>query len=105
MWVLNKNGTVVNDTSVEIIPTGIKTVEEASKAFTIFPNPASDYLNIRSNLPYNQAVNAELFNDLGQRVLNEKIKPFDALNLKGLPGGVYILQLNQLYSYKVVVTH
>ena len=104
-WILNGPGIAANDTSIAIIPTGIQTVRLATGAITIFPNPASSYLNIRSNLPYSQSLDAALFNGLGQTVLSQKIKANDTLNLQNLPAGVYILQINQLYTYKVVVAN
>lgn len=104
-WILNGPGVTVNDTSIEVIPAAIKTVDLPSEAISIFPNPASDYLNVRSNLPFTESLQADLYNDLGQRVISQRIKPYDTISLQGLPDGVYFLQLNQLYTYKVIVTN
>ena len=52
----------------------------------VYPNPATDYLYIKSNLNYQST----LYNVAGQRVMQSNAK---TLNVVDLPSGVYLLQL------------
>lgn len=65
----------------------------------VYPNPATDYLFIKSNLNYQST----LYNVAGQRVLESSSKQ---LNVIDLPSGVYILQLksekNSISTFKII---
>ena len=52
----------------------------------VYPNPATDYLYIKSNLNYQSTI----YNVAGQRVMQSNAK---TLNVVDLPSGVYLLQL------------
>lgn len=103
-WILNAPGTTALDTSLQVVATGVKTPGAPNPAFTIYPNPTNDLLNIQGN-SNSQPVEAELYNEMGQRVMYSAINGSGTLSLADLPEGVYILQLNQAYSYKVLVIH
>ena len=65
----------------------------------VYPNPATDYLYIKSNLNYQST----LYNVAGQRVLESSSKQ---LNVIDLPSGVYLLQLksenNSISTFKII---
>ncbi|MDA8572958.1 T9SS type A sorting domain-containing protein [Flavobacteriaceae bacterium] len=65
----------------------------------VYPNPATDYLFIKSNLNYQST----LYNVAGQRVLESSSKK---LNVVDLPSGVYLLQLksenNSISTFKII---
>ena len=65
----------------------------------VYPNPATDYLFIKSDLNYRST----LYNVAGQRVLESSSKE---LNLIDLPSGVYLLQLksetNTISTFKII---
>jgi len=65
----------------------------------VYPNPATDYLFIKSDLNYQST----LYNVAGQRVLESSSKQ---LNVIDLPTGVYLLQLkseaNTISTFKII---
>jgi hypothetical protein len=65
----------------------------------VYPNPATDYLYIKSNLNYQST----LYNVAGQRVMQSNAK---TLNVVDLPTGVYLLQLksetNTISTFKII---
>ncbi|MGB4743508.1 MAG: T9SS type A sorting domain-containing protein [Flavobacteriaceae bacterium] len=65
----------------------------------VYPNPATDYLFIKSDLNYLST----LYNVAGQRVLESNAK---TLNVVNLPSGVYLLQLksenNSISTFKII---
>ena len=65
----------------------------------VYPNPATDYLFIKSNLNYQST----LYNVAGQRVMQSNAK---TLNVVYLPSGVYLLQLksenNSISTFKII---
>ena len=65
----------------------------------VYPNPATDYLFIKSNLNYQST----LYNVAGQRVMQSNAK---TLNVVNLPSGVYLLQLksenNSISTFKII---
>ena len=65
----------------------------------VYPNPATDYLYIKSNLNYQST----LYNVAGQRLMQSNAK---TLNVVDLPSGVYLLQLksenNSISTFKII---
>lgn len=103
-WLLNKAGTITKDPNLEVVITGMDEVVDNNK-FIIYPNPTTGSINIRSSLQAYEWIEAELFNSLGQRVQVEKFYTGDQLKLNTLPEGIYILRINQSYTYKVSLVH
>jgi hypothetical protein len=63
---------------------------------TVYPNPASDYLNISFTEPPDTQVDLYLFDANGKLFKNEVIEPLSSdkqINFQDLPSGVYILKL------------
>ncbi len=62
--------------------------EILNQKISIYPNPTSDFINIKSQIPI---ISIQLFDVLGKKVLTSKIiKP---LNIKHLVSGVYLLKI------------
>ena len=66
----------------------------------VYPNPTTDFLHIVSNTPQK----ATLFNAAGQKIL--EANSATALEVIGLPSGVYLLNLqnsqNQISTFKII---
>jgi hypothetical protein len=63
---------------------------------TVYPNPASDYLNISFTEPPDTQVDLYLFDTNGKLFKNEVIEPLSPdkqINFQDLPAGVYFLKL------------
>lgn len=92
----------------------IKTVEFDALSlnqFAIFPNPATDQLNVRTTSVIPSAVTLELYSKTGQlvkqQVFGENSNQFQ-LNVSDLPDGVYVLKTNtglQVHEQRVVIHH
>jgi hypothetical protein len=74
----------------------------------VFPNPASDYLNISFAEPLDAEVNLMLFDAQGKLFKSQVIEAATSeiqLNFQDLPSGIYLLKLNKgklSNVYKVV---
>mgnify|MGYP000126433403 CR=1 FL=1 len=53
----------------------------------IYPNPTSDYINIKSSDKINSV---EVYDMLGKKILDSKHK---TINLKSIPNGVYLVKV------------
>ena len=75
---------------------------------SIFPNPASEVVNIKFETPTDGAITLFLLNSTGNLLKTEQIQPATInkdINLQDLPSGVYYLRLlkgKQVNVYKVV---
>lgn len=69
--------------------TGLSIDEEFASRFGVYPNPASDYINIKSEEIVDRV---ELYNAIGQLVLKKK-QNTKLLNVEGLKSGVYVLKI------------
>ena len=104
---------VLADESTEIL--GTASCAPAPPAFAItklYPNPASDVLNIALTLPQAGEVTLELYDLSGRVVSSKNIQAVSAgelsekLDVSGLANGVYTLratQMNETTSERVVV--
>lgn len=78
---------------------GVKEQQDAATvSFEVFPNPASENVNISFNNPANETVSYEMINSLGQLVKSEKIEAVNGNNkskisLNGLESGLYFVVL------------
>jgi hypothetical protein len=77
----------------------ITTVDETLEALvkvTVFPNPASEIINIEFEEPVDGEINLFLLNSLGKLVKTDVIESTSVnkqINLQDLPGGIYYLKL------------
>jgi hypothetical protein len=68
---------------------GINELEKQPQIFSIYPNPASDNLTIKSNLSNHKDLQFKIFNSLGQLVLSRTFVKEAIINISGLPDGLY----------------
>jgi len=75
----------------------------ALKGLKIYPNPAQDYLTI--DWQGTETLALQLFDALGKEVLTETILPKtkQQLDVSKLPKGVYLLQVNGEYGFKLIL--
>lgn len=67
---------------------------ENSAIFTIYPNPATDVLNIRLTTPNSAVSKYELYNHIGQKVQSGNMSnQLLTISVKGLPAGTYLVTL------------
>ena len=89
----------------------ITTVEENIRntiKITVYPNPASDILNIEFDTPVDGEISLYLLDPQGKLVKTDKIEPDvknKQINMQNLPSGIYYLRLTKgklVNVYKVV---
>ncbi|MEI6851651.1 MAG: C10 family peptidase [Bacteroidota bacterium] len=85
-WDLNYSST----------PLAVK--ENEGNYLLIGPNPATNYLNIETNLQGNQQVSIDILNSMGQTVMSKKVngegaKLNEQLDISHLAQGIYFLRL------------
>lgn len=73
-------------------PTTASVKDVLATKLNIYPNPANDYITIKSNNVKLSSV--ELYNVLGSRVLSAKTLNNDRLNVSGISKGIYMLKVN-----------
>jgi hypothetical protein len=80
--------------------------EDAS--FVVFPNPASDYLNVIANSSRLPAI-ISIYNSQGEKVFTENlVSDKNLLDVRTFPNGLYLLQIDsfeQLSSIKIIINH
>ncbi len=87
--------------SVDFNALGAIHIKEKDIYIIVYPNPASDFINIKTNL-FIQKV--ELYDFLGKQVL--KRTNTNSINFNRLPKGVYLLymySINKKYHKKIVI--
>jgi hypothetical protein len=110
---------ILNSASVDLIakPTAVDPSQAEKFAFSVSPNPVSDYANINVTLPQNSNLSLTVSNLLGQDVYAENLGNhlkgehnivWNAASQNGqqLPDGIYFVKLtagNQTITHKVVV--
>lgn len=84
----------IDNVIVELIQgTALRMPKNDIKSMTVYPNPTNDYLNI------NEKHNYEIFNIMGQKVLNGNRKKIDVRNLNT---GIYIISIDNKVKYKFI---
>ena len=63
--------------------------EETDLQLTVYPNPATNHINIQSNKAVEQI---DIFNTLGEKVISE-INPKTNINVKSLSQGTYFIEI------------
>ncbi|MCG3165008.1 MAG: hypothetical protein POELPBGB_00768 [Bacteroidia bacterium] len=77
------------------ITTGIENEIAENNTLFIFPNPATDILNISLTQPVNEPLQIQVYNITGQTVLSASAPPQQQdfkLNISSLKNGIYILK-------------
>lgn len=81
-------GVLIDEVSIEAIPSNLATDEVRNKNIKIYPNPVKNILHIDTN---SKIVKGEIFSISGQIMKTFSDKE---INVSKLPKGIYILKLN-----------
>jgi aminopeptidase N len=84
-WILNKVGTITKGTDLFL---GTENI--ATSSIELFPNPAKDFVNIKST---QQLISYKILNILGQTIVSNSNFTNSKINISNLKTGVYWLQL------------
>ncbi|HEV7331874.1 MAG TPA: PQQ-dependent sugar dehydrogenase [Flavisolibacter sp.] len=86
--------TYISNTSITKSLNSLATTPSASNNFSIYPNPANDWLRVTSNAKQIGVVRYQLTDGTGKVFLEGKGDGKNIrINISGLPGGVYILKV------------
>ena len=90
----NKNEEWGEITKIEFTTIGDGLVESANNTFKVYPNPASDYINITSEISGEAEVN--IFDMTGRCVKNTRINDMSnaTINISDVEEGVYFININ-----------
>lgn len=86
----------------------IRNVEfDLKTGYTLFPNPVSDKLNLKSTEDWKNVTSIKIYNALGVEVYTSPSVPAKEVNVKHLPSGTYVVKLfrssGQYNSYQIVI--
>ncbi|MEM7104371.1 MAG: HmuY family protein [Bacteroidota bacterium] len=107
----SSTGTTTLEKTFLTLITNIEDQEGPVNSFSVFPNPATDYINMAIELDgFTGDATYQLVNPLGQTVIYGDVSVNDGLNVKtlniDLPSGIYILTLNienQVISKQIII--
>jgi hypothetical protein len=76
--------------------TGTDLATESLITLKVYPNPASDFINVEITPVDTGRINIELFNSSGVKVLNKIIgyQPVFQVNLRDIPSGTYFVKVS-----------
>ncbi len=91
--------------------TSISTVEQPAPYFIVYPNPASDKINVEFDLSDTDSGTLTVLNVLGENLYRQNLKNMNAnvacIDTYNYPDGIYVVKLiknNQAYTRKVIVS-
>lgn len=100
-WDLNQLSTIVilqeevNKAVVQAteqdVPEVILSINSPKNSFSIFPNPAADFVSI--NTSENTSGNYLIYNSLGKIVRQNSFKGLEKITLSEIPSGLYFIQI------------
>ncbi len=96
-WIINKTGAIVNDPNLSVQ----SMVPEPN--YSVYPNPASAYILVKNDLKKEQITEVNLFNLIGEHVLNGHTDANGKIRLPDLTEGIYFLQMNRESYFKIVI--
>jgi len=74
-----------------LLSVGINELTVNKNSFTIFPDPASDFVTVNINNSFGETNRVEFYNSLGQVVLLSR--QLNNIDIAELPGGFYIIKV------------
>jgi hypothetical protein len=83
----------VDNVTVELVEGGLSVTKNDIESMPIYPNPTNDYLHI------NEKHNYEVFNMMGQKVMNGNSEKIDVRNLDA---GVYIIAIDNRVNHRFI---
>jgi hypothetical protein len=76
-------------------PIGIKEFNDLENEIVVYPNPANDYLDIKSLNNFTDKLNVEVFDIIGKKVLSETSTSSNLrINCENLEQGIYVMRIN-----------
>jgi len=106
-WVVNMNSNKIHQ--LEPVVVSLNEAIQTSSITKIYPNPASDYLQIKMDPIY--VNNIELYDMQGYKkkttILNKKTSEFQ-LDVSDVKNGIYILKINteiRLFEEKIIINN
>lgn len=95
--------------NIQIVNTSIKSINNNS--IKIFPNPATNIINIEFNTIFRNNVNIKLYNTLGQEIKENSVKinarnSIISINTEDIQRGIYFIIIetdNNIFSRKIVL--
>ncbi|WMX12368.1 MULTISPECIES: T9SS type A sorting domain-containing protein [unclassified Aureispira] len=104
---VNSNTNITCD-SIQSL-TNVTNIEPISSTSEIkikhYPIPVTQNLTIEVENPKKSLYQIEVYNLIGELLLEKKISPNDTLNLETLDAGLYILVLENSQTFKIVKQH
>jgi hypothetical protein len=107
VWTYMLTDTGAADTSSQV--NGINTIQE--NQINVYPNPATNYLNILCTAGSSAVTDLQLVNAMGQVVLQKEYTLYagpNMLSLPVLPDGLFVLRMNsgnEVLQRKIIVAH
>lgn len=102
-WIVILNDTKnLNNGVSSVTASDLKNITDAKeKIFTVYPNPAKDILNVRSN----GKATFVLTDQTGKKLLSKEIENSAVINIAHLPAGLYYLKNNNTgITKKIIIT-
>lgn len=85
----------------------LSTIESKVQDFSIYPNPASDFINVKLNNQNFENTQIEIYNTLGKLCKSEKVvSSLSTIRLENLPSGIYLIKLisnNRISVDKIII--
>ena len=74
--------------------TSIVTNDNSEKLFSVFPNPASDFLHFNNSNHLNSPTTIRIYNTLGEIVFSKVVaRESETINISNFPNGIYFLRI------------
>jgi hypothetical protein len=86
--------------------------EKSDQSINVYPNPASDYINIEFNSSKVNTSSVEIIDIIGKTVLTEQMEFVEGnnnfeVNVSGIPSGIYMVKVNtadnELFISRIIV--
>lgn len=112
LLINNLSGEIHNGSSKGFVPTAVNDIEAVNK-FDVFPNPASNFLNLDFNLNSNTDVAVSMTDLTGKTVYNNNLKNLNGnqglvISTSSLADGIYMISLKTnegISTKKVAIKH
>ncbi|WP_190277358.1 T9SS type A sorting domain-containing protein [Taibaiella lutea] len=72
---------------------GVKDPKEANIDFQLYPNPAGQYLNIRTEAAISNKARYEIVNAIGRKYREDKLDTQHNIDIRELPAGIYFFRI------------
>ena len=79
---------------IEFEKTGVTAVNDELNSTVIYPNPASEYLNLSFSQSFSGSIDVKIVSLTGEVVNNQKgLSSTKAIDLKNIPQGIYVIEV------------